>query len=300
MKKTTFTGITVWRGRFPFRLTFSHHLATRSEAETLLVRINDDGGAAGYGQALPRSYLTGETMDGAEQAILQHWWPAFRDCGSPTGNGTLSLADVVGHYAGIHTAADAARENAAYAAVDIAATAAVVTSRPVVMPDWRDAKPLVGVITGGGARKAYWLAHVLYRLGYRWFKIKVGRDEHADHQRIDAVKKAVGTGCRLYADANASWDLPTAERRLAELARQGIAVVEEPLTAEAAAGADWQGLERSAGVKLMADESLVTMADARRLVASGGPSCWNVRLAKNGGFAGVAAMASLARENGIR
>ncbi len=312
MKKATFTGITVWRGTFPFRLTFSHNLATRTEAETLLVRVGtgqhgvgqgqDGQGPSGYGQALPRSYLTGENMDSAERAIHDRWWPAFRERGIPTGTAPLSLADVIDYYADIHAAADAARENAAYAAVDIAATAAVVNSHSVVVPEWPGPKPLVGVITAGGARKAYWLARILYFLGYRWFKIKVGQDENADRTRLEAVKKAIGTGCRLFADANASWDLPTAERRLAELARYGIDVVEEPLTAEAAAGADWRGLERCTGVKLMADESLVTMADARRLVASpgGGPSWWNVRLAKNGGFAGVSALAGLARENGVR
>ncbi len=322
MKKATFIGITVWRGTFPFRLTFSHNLATRTEAETLLVRIgtgqngagqNETGqseagrreagqGASGYGQALPRSYLTGESMDGAEQSIHNRWWPAFRERGIPTGTAPLSLNDIIDHYTDIHAAAGAARENAAFAAIDIAATAAVVNSQSVIMPEWPGPKPLVGVITAGGARKAYWLARVLYLLGYRWFKIKVGRDENADRTRLEAVKKAVGTGCRLFADANASWDLPTAERRLAELARYGIGVVEEPLTAGAAAGADWRGLERATGVQLMADESLVTIEDARRLVASpgGGPSYWNVRLAKNGGFTGVSAMARLARENGVR
>ncbi|MCD7895959.1 MAG: hypothetical protein LUG50_04705, partial [Planctomycetaceae bacterium] len=281
MKNATFTGITVWRGRFPFRLTFSHHLATRTEAETLLVRVAAGEGSPGYGQALPRTYLTGESMDDAEKSIRDRWWPAFRERGLPDAAAPPpSLADIVARHADLHAAADAVRENASYAAVDIAATAAVLRSRSVTVPEWSGRKPLVGVITGGGARKAYWLARALYWLGYRWFKVKVGRDEDADRRRLRAVKKAVGNGCRLFADANASWDVGTAERRLAELARFGSDVVEEPCAAGAAAAADWRRLERSTGVKLMADESLVTRADARRLAAAGGPSYWNVRLAK--------------------
>ncbi|MDR1612665.1 MAG: hypothetical protein LBT97_07760, partial [Planctomycetota bacterium] len=62
----------------PFRMRVSHSLASRDSAETLLVSVATPGGERGYGQALPRSYLTGETVEEAEDSIRNQWWPAIR------------------------------------------------------------------------------------------------------------------------------------------------------------------------------------------------------------------------------
>lgn len=45
--------------RIPFRLTFRHSLAERSESETVVVRASTDEGQIGYGEAAPRRYVTG-------------------------------------------------------------------------------------------------------------------------------------------------------------------------------------------------------------------------------------------------
>src|SRR5206468_3863136 len=45
----------------PFRQTFSHAQQSREESDAVIVRVNDPEGIVGYGEALPRSYVTGET-----------------------------------------------------------------------------------------------------------------------------------------------------------------------------------------------------------------------------------------------
>jgi muconate cycloisomerase len=50
----------------------------------------------------------------------------------------------------------------------------------------------------------------------------------------------------------------------------------------------------------MADESLVTVDDARKLITEKSCQAFNIRLSKNGGIAGSLAIAKLAREAGLR
>jgi muconate cycloisomerase len=50
----------------------------------------------------------------------------------------------------------------------------------------------------------------------------------------------------------------------------------------------------------MADESLVTMDQARRLIELGACDFFNIRLSKNGGVSGSLAIAKLAHEAGVK
>ncbi len=289
------TEINVWRVTFPFRFTFSHHLASRDAAETLIVEIKTGGGGVGYGQALPRAYLTGETLDSAAEDIQNRWWPAFA---AMRPGRKMPVTDLLEMFADPFLQADASRRNASYAAVDMAALAAWANEGGVVFPSWERCLPLVGVISAMGPRKAYWLAKMLYWCGYRIFKVKVDNDPATNRERLRAVRRAVG-GSRIILDANAAWRLDDIEKRLAELAEFRIYLLEEPLRAEDAGTADYPYLEKVGQTPIMADESLCTLADARRLLDRTGPSWWNVRLAKNGGFAGSAALGKLAA-NGIK
>jgi muconate cycloisomerase len=53
-------------------------------------------------------------------------------------------------------------------------------------------------------------------------------------------------------------------------------------------------------MQVMADESLVTLDDAKRLIDARGCDAFNIRLSKNGGIAGSLALARLAQENNIK
>jgi len=49
----------------PFRRAFRHAAAMRSSSESLFVKCSTDAGSAGFGESLPRDYVTGETRDAA-------------------------------------------------------------------------------------------------------------------------------------------------------------------------------------------------------------------------------------------
>lgn len=298
MTTLALTGFTVWRGFFPLRIRFSHHLAARDSVETLLVAAEGAPGAVGYGQALPRSYLTGETIDSCQADLLTRWLPEMRRLRFAPGAGPAFLDAL----AELYCQADRERRLASYAAAELAAVDALARMAGLAGRSWwretSSAPPLVASIPATSPRKAAWMARVLTWLGYRRFKVKAGLDEAADTARLAAVRQAVGSGAWLAVDANAAWAPEQALRRIAAMKRFAVDLVEEPLRpdADAALGE----IEKKAGVAVMADESLCSAADAEKLLNQGSPSWWNLRLAKNGGFSGVRAFAALARDNGIR
>ena len=74
------TKIEILETRIPFRFTFRHSLAERSEGHGVLVRITDDSDRVGYGECVPRSYVTGETPESVQAALLDHLTPPWLGC----------------------------------------------------------------------------------------------------------------------------------------------------------------------------------------------------------------------------
>ncbi|MDR1535328.1 MAG: hypothetical protein LBU64_09565 [Planctomycetota bacterium] len=298
-----FTGIRAWRASFRLRLPFSHHLATRDRVATLILELKTSGGGVGYGQALPRSYLTGEDLESVLGSIREAYWPALKKTAFPKNAG---WEDCLSLLAPLYREAAAGKRTAAYAAVDLAALAALASeqgkplSPPALAGGAGERLPLVAVLPAIGPGKISWLVRIMLRLGYRRFKIKVGRDEKADNERLAAFRRAAGPGVRLSVDANGAWTREGALRRREAFLRHGVGLVEEPLGREEAAGADFARLERELGLPIMADESLCSRPDAERLLARGSPSWWNLRFAKIGGFSGWSELSRLAGENGIK
>jgi muconate cycloisomerase len=302
--------LTLTEAELPFTFSFKHAAAERRAAHTLFVAVTTEAGVTGYGEVAPRPYLTGETVASAIDAIAGDWWRRVRGVEL----GGADTAPFMG-LAALHAEADAARRTAAWAGLDVAMHDAWARAcgRPLgsLLQGLRSAgdgdeqarttagaaaQPLTGIV-GMGMPPA--LVARLYRFaGCRDVKIKVG--DPAGLERVRAVRRAVGPEVELRADANGAWDLDAARREVPALVAAGAEIIEEPLRGGRDAIEGMAALQAETGAALMADESLCTLDDARRLVAAGAARCWNLRLAKCGGFSGVRAMLAVAKEHGIR
>jgi L-alanine-DL-glutamate epimerase-like enolase superfamily enzyme len=304
MMEIAFTGIGVWRAVFPLRLRFSHHLASRHRAETLILTLKTSRGGLGHGQALPRPYLTGESLDSVLAAIQDRLWPALRKIPLPAAGGWLGALETLRP---LHAQAETEKALAAYSALDVAALDAFAAALGLPLPalpgfpaapERKPETPLVGVIPAMKPTAAAWLTRLLRLLGYRRFKVKLDRDWEGNALRLGAVRRAAGSGAWLAVDANCAWSREEALSQRDLLVRQDVSLVEEPLNRELAAKTDFAVLEKELGLPVMADESLCALADAHSLLSRGSPSWWNLRLAKIGGFSGWAALSRLAAEEG--
>jgi len=113
-----------------------------------------------------------------------------------------------------------------------------------------------------------------------------------DLERVAAVR-AAAPGATLIADANEGWSAEDLPRLTPQLARLGVALLEQPLKAGAdAALADFQS-----PVPLCADESCHTRSDLDRI--AGHYSHVNVKLDKAGGLTEALALARAAKVGGL-
>jgi len=116
------------------------------------------------------------------------------------------------------------------------------------------------------------------KAGFGTFKLKVGAGE--DIAQVEAVRAALGTEAKIRLDANASWSLEEATRILAAVEPLGIELVEQPVeTIAEAAELAWR-----TPIPLAGDESIVTVADARESVEAHAFGITGVKLSKVGGI----------------
>lgn len=94
----------------------------------------------------------------------------------------------------------------------------------------------------------------------RTAKVKVaepGQTEADDLARLEAVREALGPDGKLRVDANAAWDVPTAEKRIRHMAVYGLEYVEQPV----ATIEEMRRLRREVDVPLAADELIRRLPD---------------------------------------
>jgi O-succinylbenzoate synthase len=109
-------------------------------------------------------------------------------------------------------------------------------------------------------------------------KLKVGGD--GDTQQVAAVRGALGDGPRIRVDANGTWTAEQGIETLAEIERHSVELAEQPAP-------DLEGLaavRARSSIRVAADESVVTAADAARAVELDACDLATVKLAKAGGI----------------
>ena len=98
--------------------------------------------------------------------------------------------------------------------------------------------------------------------GFRSSKIKVGSGVEADHDRIEAVRAAVGSAMKLRIDANCQYDAGTSLKLCRMIKKFDLQLFEQPAPKEDIAGL--ARVRREGGVPVMADE---TVSDHESLIA---------------------------------
>jgi muconate cycloisomerase len=101
----------------------------------------------------------------------------------------------------------------------------------------------------------------------------------------------------LVLDANGAWSADEAVERIRALHAFGLTAVEQPVAREDVAGL--ARVRRAVSTPIVADESLCTLADARRLLEHEACDVWNLRVGKCGGLLATLELADLAARNGV-
>lgn len=294
--------ITIYRLRIPFHQTFSHALHSREESDAIIVKVSGSDGRSGFGEALPRAYVTGETTASMVARIRDFLAPrVFQENFSPGWQTMEQLQSLLPDWTRNSDLNNSVTAwNAAFCAVELAlldwSLRADHSALADYLPPSRFEVVYSGVISADRPKDAAALAKRMAHLGITQIKVKVGTAD--DGARLDAVRKAVGDSVELRADANGAWGATQAVEQLRILAPFKLALIEQPVAADDIAG--MKQVRGKCGIPVMADESLVTVEQARSLVEEKACDLFNIRLSKNGGIGGSLAIARLAQEAGIK
>ncbi|MFO8012552.1 MAG: enolase C-terminal domain-like protein [Phycisphaerae bacterium] len=291
----------VWAYDIPMRIRFEHARAARDTSTGILARLVLDDGSVGWGEGIPRDYVTGETVAGAVRVIGDHYAERL-SADAPLGEAPIADGHVV--------------HNAAWCACELAYLDALGRSRRQRVADMlagrfglkphRLLRRVSGVLGQRPVAKTRRTLRLMRLLSMRDYKLKVGDDADLDEANLAEINRQLGRGLRrrrgptrrtLRVDANGAWDLEEAVRRAPVLGRYHVLAVEQPLAkGNEAALAD---LRRRTGVPIMLDESLLTYAGAERLVRGGQVDLFNIRISKNGGLVESLRLADLADRAGL-
>ncbi len=299
--------LTAYHVRIPLVRPIRHASHSRTSTDNLVVRCVLDDRTEGYGEGVPREYVTGETIDTAIDLLRRSDLAArlepCRDFPAAVALAErLRLAPVPGDDRDC-------RGNAARCAVELALLDAfgrrfgepLGSVTQLLAPDLYEPKDAVrysGVITSARAGIKLFLACLLMRVyRFRQVKVKVGIAGHDDASRLRKIRGRMRANVDLRVDANEAWAATDAVARIRALEPFGISCVEQPLPhADVAALAE---VRRQVRTPIMLDESLCGPIDAERAIAGKTCDLFNLRLSKCGGFIPSLRLAQLARRHGL-
>jgi L-Ala-D/L-Glu epimerase len=309
MKLVTLASMTLFKIAVPLKKVVRHASFTRSTSENLVVRVTLKDGTAGYGEGVPRSYVTGETIDSACAALERHDWA--RVMGRPADFegvvarlSELTLPEIESDPRGM--AGNAARCALELALLDAygrklgqPAGAAVELSRLEGLERFPAPRRVrySAAITAESARGERISAIKIRVYGFHQVKVKVGADGQDDPRRLARLRTILGRRMDLRLDANEAWPAADLVEHVRPLLPFNPTVLEQPVAhAEVNLLAE---LRPRIGVPVMLDESLCGYPDARAAIERQTADFLNVRLSKCGGIIPSLRIIALARRFGL-
>lgn len=292
------------------RKAITHASASRQDSANVMVRCRLRDGTEGWGEGVPRSYVTGETPESAAEQfaatpwadMLKHevtgWKDAValcdrlqpkpypddvREC---RGNALrcaveLSLLDAFGRLLG---------EPVAQVTRHFSPAAAIYSPRPAVHysttitaeTPWRERRSAL--------KMRAW--------GFRQCKIKVGMPGVDETKRLRRLRFWLGRAIDIRCDANEAWHGNQWMDQVSKLLPFQVTCIEQPVPHEELSSL--AGTRGQLPLPVMLDESLTGQYDARQAIELGAGDLFNIRLSKCGGFLASLRLAALAAQSGIR
>ncbi len=299
----------VYHVRIPLKQKVTHASFSRVDTDTLLVCCQLMDGTTGWGEGLPRTYVTGESIDDA--------WQLATDAGLSRSLAAIggSLGDVVGQLAQFqfHASICGQREcfgNSVRCAFELAmldafsrsagvSISAAMQLLPEVQGLWepieqvRYSIPFTAMTFWQQMQRAMKLRY--YQVAA--VKVKVGLPTIDDTRLVGRLRWMLGPGIDLRIDANEAWRASELQQRVDSLARFGLSAIEQPVPHR-----EMMQLARIKGklpVPIMLDESLCSLVDAKHAVEQESCDAFNVRLSKCGGLIPAIRLAACAKEAGL-
>jgi len=252
----------------PFREPYTTARGSITRREMALLRLRDEDGVEGLGEAVPLSLRGGASL---AQVV-----------GELEGLGAREEIDEATLSAATTGLSAPARCAALTALLDLRGRRAAAERSSLVSPTGTNSERAEPVrcnatLVAGDPAAVVSDAERWAAAGFSSFKLKLGTGD--DAAQVRAVREALGPRARIRIDANGAWDLETAKRVLVEIEPYEVELAEQPVAGVEQAAE----LAASTPIPLAADESVASRADAERLAGSDAFAMTGIKLSKVGG-----------------
>jgi L-alanine-DL-glutamate epimerase-like enolase superfamily enzyme len=301
------TALVARRILLPLKIKVEHASYVRKESENVVVECRLSDETVGYGEGVPREYVTGESCSKSLEILRSAEWSHLStplrsfDQAVALADG-LTLPNQPNDDRGM--VGNAARCAAELAILDafgrsfgrpLSAVAAMPEFREIF--ESRDRARYTGAITTKGVVKSRLFAWYWRFVDPADVKIKVGMPGIDDVTRLRMFRRIMPRP-PFRIDANEAWTASETADRIRQLEPFGLSLVEQPVKhAEVARLAE---VRKQVATPIMLDESLCSMIDAERAADGGWGDVFNIRLSKCGGFLRSLRLALFAKRRGLR
>ncbi|KHE67955.1 mandelate racemase/muconate lactonizing enzyme family protein [Halobacillus sp. BBL2006] len=277
----------------PLHTPFKTALRTVTVAESIYVKVTCDNGITGWGEAPPTHVITGESLVSIEHTLNHIIAPVI------TGESVFNREAL---FEKLHNSC--VGNTSAKAAMDIALydCFAQHCQLPLyqLLGGYRNQMETDYTVSVNEPDEMADDAERYIQNGFNILKVKVGKDTiEKDIERILTIKKRIGNGAQIRLDANQGWTAKEAIYAIRRMENLGLPIelVEQPVKAH-----DIEGLKQVTDqtyTPIMADESVFSPEDARRVVATRSADLINIKLMKAGGIHRALQINHLAESFGV-
>jgi L-Ala-D/L-Glu epimerase / N-acetyl-D-glutamate racemase len=302
----TVTELRLFAVDLPFKVAFRHAAAARTTSDSLFLRASLDDGAEGWGECLPRAYVSGESREQAFVLLRDTILPALLGQSFRSLPAAVSFLEKCDGKAPAEWVPPEVPQSAAWCSVDLALLDAF--GRAAGVAAWPGAAD--GQAQAAAALRRYRYSMVM-SAGRGWpyakslLKVRAFRFPHVKLklEHDDALRAArtarrlLGRRVDLRVDANMAWDVEQALEMIGQLRAVGIRSFEQPVASDDLDGLARLVAESSAGI--MVDEGLTDRDSLQRFITHRACTAANVRISKCGGLLGAYARCREALEAGL-
>ena len=250
--------------------------ASFDRVPSVFLRLETDAGFVGFGSASPDPDVTGETHETVLRALVEIAEPRLRGCDALSWRRHLArMAEALPDQPSARAAVDIALHDLLGKAAGLPVFRLLGGRRSSMATS-----VTIGILDEASTveRARRWA-----RRGFVRLKIKGGQACEEDIARVRRVREAVGPAIGLSFDANQGYTVDEAIRFARDTAAARLEFLEQPV-ARADLGLLAE-VRRSAGLPVMADEAVLSPADALAVARHRAADLVNLKLMKTGASA---------------
>ena len=295
--------------QIPLKTKIRHASYTRRMTDSVVVRCVLSDGTEGWGEGLPREYVTGETIDAAFGLLRAT--PLAQQLGAAVAT-PASAIEVCENFELTRPKPDDRNcfGNSIRCAIELSILDAVCRATSVPLSEitskygpaagirqTRNAVQYSAVITSSSPMKQRIKSFLIRLHGFHQTKVKVGVAGVDDEVSLRRVRRHIGPKMNLRIDANEASTCDNLESNFAPLAQFNITSIEQPVHHDQVNGL--AALRPNLSAPIMLDESLCSLEDGQRAIEDRTCDLFNIRISKCGGLLSSLRLAATAHQAGL-